>query len=58
MDFKEAESKYHELKGRLDAGALTPDQFAEEVAKLRVQDDQGGLHQRAEVRDGPRPGTA
>ena len=41
MDFKEAESKYHELKGRLDAGALTPDQFAEEVAKLRVQDDQG-----------------
>jgi hypothetical protein len=41
MDFKEAESKYFELKGRLDAGALTPDQFAEEVAKLRVQDEQG-----------------
>jgi len=41
MDFKEAESKYYELKGRLDAGALTPDQFAEEVAKLRIQDDQG-----------------
>jgi hypothetical protein len=41
MDFKEAESKYYELKGRLDAGALTPDRFAEEVAKLRIQDDQG-----------------
>lgn len=41
MDFQEAESKYYELKGRLDAGALTPDQFAEEVAKLRIQDNQG-----------------
>lgn len=41
MDFKHAESKYFELKGRLDAGALAPDQFAEEVAKLRVQDDKG-----------------
>jgi hypothetical protein len=41
MDFKEAESKYYELKGRLDAGALTPDQFAGEVANLRIQDDQG-----------------
>jgi hypothetical protein len=41
MDFKEAESKYFELKGRLDAGALTPAQFASEVANIRVQDDQG-----------------
>jgi hypothetical protein len=41
MDFKEAESKYYELKGRLDGGALTPDQFVAEVAKLRIQDDQG-----------------
>jgi hypothetical protein len=41
MDFAEAGRKYYELKGRLDAGALTPDQFAEEVAKLRVQDEQG-----------------
>jgi hypothetical protein len=41
MDFKEAESKYFELKGRLDAGALTPDQFSAEVAGLRVQDSEG-----------------
>ena len=41
MDFKEAEGKYYGLKGRLDSGALTPDQFIEEVAKLRIQDDQG-----------------
>jgi hypothetical protein len=41
MDFKEAESKYFELKGRLDAGALTPGQFSDEVAGIRVQDDQG-----------------
>ncbi len=41
MDFKEAESKYFELKGRLEAGALTPDQFSAEVAGLRVQDSEG-----------------
>jgi hypothetical protein len=41
MDFKEVESKYFELKGRLDAGALTPEQFRAELAELRVQDDQG-----------------
>jgi hypothetical protein len=41
MDFKDAESKYYELKTRLDEGALTPDQFVQEVAKLRIQDDQG-----------------
>jgi hypothetical protein len=41
MDFKEAESKYFELKGRLDAGVLSGDQFISEVAKLRVQDEQG-----------------
>ena len=43
MDFKEAESKYFELKGRLDARALTSEEFNSEVAKLRVQDD-GGQH--------------
>jgi hypothetical protein len=41
MDFREAENKYHELKGRLDAGGLTAEQFADEVAKLRLQDDEG-----------------
>lgn len=41
MDFKETESKYFELKGRLDAGALTPEQFHAEVGELRVQDDEG-----------------
>ena len=41
MEFKEAENKYHELKGRLDAGGLTAEQFADEVAKLRLQDDEG-----------------
>jgi hypothetical protein len=41
MDFKEAESKYFELKGRLDAGALTAEQFRAEIAELRVQDSEG-----------------
>jgi len=41
MDFKEAESKYFELKGRLEAGALTLEQFQAEVGQVRVQDDQG-----------------
>ncbi len=41
MDFKEAESKYFELKGRLDAGTLTPEQFQAQVGELRVQDDEG-----------------
>jgi hypothetical protein len=41
MDFKEAESKYYELKGRLNSGKLTADQFRAEVAELRVQDNQG-----------------
>jgi hypothetical protein len=41
MDFKEAESKYHELKGRLDAGAMTPEQFRGAVAELRVEDSEG-----------------
>lgn len=41
MDFKEAESKYFELKGRLEAGALTPEEFQTEVGQLRVQDEQG-----------------
>jgi hypothetical protein len=41
MDFKEAESKYFELKGRLEVGALTPERFQAEVSQLRVQDEQG-----------------
>ena len=41
MDFKEAESKYFELKGRLEAGALTPEKFQTQVGQLRVQDEQG-----------------
>jgi hypothetical protein len=41
MDFKEAESKYFELKGRLEAGALTLEQFQSQVGQLRVQDAQG-----------------
>jgi hypothetical protein len=41
MDFKEAESKYFELKGRLDAGALTAEQFRAAIAELRVQDSEG-----------------
>jgi hypothetical protein len=41
MDFKEVESKYFELKGRLDAKALTPEQFRAQLAELRVQDDEG-----------------
>jgi len=41
MDFKEAESKYFELRGRLEAGALTLEQFQAQVGQLRVQDAQG-----------------
>ncbi len=41
MDFKEVESKYFELKGRLESGALTAEQFLAQVRELRVQDDQG-----------------
>jgi hypothetical protein len=41
MDFKEAESKYFELKGRLDAGALTAEDFRAAIAELRVQDSEG-----------------
>jgi len=41
MDFKEAESKYFELKGRLEAGALRPEQFQAQVGQLRVQDGLG-----------------
>ena len=41
MDFKEAESKYFELKGRLDAGALTREQFQTQVGELRIQDERG-----------------
>jgi hypothetical protein len=41
MDFKDVESKYFELKGRLDAGALTLEQFRAELAELRAQDAEG-----------------
>jgi hypothetical protein len=41
MDFTEAESKYFELRGRLESGALTPEQFQAQVGQLRVQDEQG-----------------
>jgi hypothetical protein len=41
MDFKEAESKYFELKGRLDSGVLSASEFNSEVARLRVQDERG-----------------
>jgi hypothetical protein len=41
MDFQEAESKYFELKGRLNSGKLTPEQFRAEVSELRIQDDDG-----------------
>ncbi len=41
MDFKEAESKYFELKGRLDSGALTAEQFRAAITELRVVDSEG-----------------
>jgi hypothetical protein len=41
MDFKEAESKYFESKGRLDGGTLTPEQFQAQVRELSVQDEEG-----------------
>lgn len=41
MDFKGAQRKYFELKGRMEAGTLTPEQFQAQVDQLRVQDGQG-----------------
>ena len=41
MDFKGAQSKYFELKGRLEAGTLMTEQFQAQVDQLRVQDGQG-----------------
>ena len=41
MNFQEAESKYFELKGRLNSGKLTAEQFRAEVGELRIQDEEG-----------------
>lgn len=51
MDFQEAESKYFELKGRLNAGKLTEKQFQAQVAELRIQDD-GGRYWTVDARSG------
>lgn len=41
MEFDEVESKYYELKGRLEAGTLTPEEFQARVGRLQVQDAKG-----------------
>ncbi len=41
MEFKEAEERFYELKGRLDAGAISQEEFKAQLEGLRVQDSQG-----------------
>jgi len=41
VDFKEAEERFYELKGRLDAGAISQEEFKAQLEGLKVQDSQG-----------------
>jgi tetratricopeptide (TPR) repeat protein len=41
MEFKEAEERFYELKGRLDAGAISQEEFKAQLEQLKVQDSQG-----------------
>ncbi len=41
MDFKEAEERFYELKGRFDAGAISQEEFKAQLEGLKVQDSQG-----------------
>ena len=41
MDFKEAGERFDELQGRLDAGAITQEEFKAQLEGLKVQDSQG-----------------
>ncbi len=41
MDFKEAEERFYELKGRLDAGTISQEEFKAQLERLKVQDSQG-----------------
>lgn len=42
MDFDEAERKYYELRGRLDAGKITPQEYEVLLRDLRATDAAGG----------------
>ena len=42
MDFDEAERRYYELKGRLDAGKITPQEYQARLRDLRATDASGG----------------
>ena len=52
MNFQEAESKYFELKGRLNSGKLTAEQFRAEVGELRIQDEEGRYWLKTPVEQG------
>lgn len=41
MSVEELERKFFEIKGKLDVGVITEEQFKSEVEKLRFQDNQG-----------------
>ncbi len=41
MNFQEAEVKYRELRGQLDAGTLNNEEFEERLKALMVKDDEG-----------------
>jgi hypothetical protein len=42
MDVDEAERRYYELRGRLDAGKITPQEYQARLRDLRVTDAGGG----------------
>jgi hypothetical protein len=42
MDFDEAERRYYELKGRLDAGRITPQEYQAHLRDLKATDAGGG----------------
>ncbi|MFQ6059552.1 MAG: Ig-like domain-containing protein [Anaerolineae bacterium] len=41
MDFKEVESKFYELRGKRDLGAISQEEYQAELSKLMVQDEEG-----------------
>jgi len=41
MDFAQVETRFKELKGKYDAGALTEEEFKAQLQELMIQDEQG-----------------
>ena len=41
MDFQQAANRYHQLRGQLSGGLISPQQFSAEIVQLRGQDPAG-----------------